>query len=259
MYSIYVTNKTGNCVYIRLQNEKLSAANPSFCYEIDRARGNQGTGNVTSNFVQWGFCRIEPSQTLPFAVDLTRDRMYASLCTIHDPVVVDYEVNFSKYGCVFVSHSPNLHLRQANPKPVWAPAKNGDALKSKIVKASPQTCFGRRSEDNSTPCQVPIFSTDHILYTWDSMDGSSLSSSGELLIDSGHEFLRAKAGDPVPPNTVITGVAEPEGSLFLGRVGGKFPCSISTESGCIKYFCYAGSKKVQSGEILVLTNDPNIA
>ena len=244
-------------MFIRLQNEKLSALNSSFCYEIDKARGNQGMGNVTSDFAQWGFCRIDPRQTLPFAVDLTRDRMYASLCTFKRVVVVDYEINCSKYGCVFVSHSPNLHLRQANPKPVWAPAKKGDALKSTIVKAGPQACFGRRSEDNSTPCQVAIVSPDQI-FTWDSMDGSSPSSSGELMIDSGHEFLRAKVGDPVPPNTVITGVAEPEGSLFLGRVGGKFPCSICTESGCIKYFCY-GSKKVQSGEILVLTNDPNIA
>jgi len=88
------------------------------------------------------------------------------------------------------------------------------------------------------------------------MDGCNPFNSGELLSDTGHEFFRAKAGDPVPPNAVITGVAEPEGSLFLGRVGGRLPCSISTGGGCIKYFCY-GSKKVQSGEILVLTNDPN--
>ena len=61
----------------------------------------------------------------------------------------------------------------------------------------------------------------------------------------------------MPPNAVIGGVKEPEGSLYLGRIGGKTPCSISSEKGRIKSFFY-GAKKVKSGEILVLTNDPII-
>jgi len=77
---------------------------------------------------------------------------------------------------------------------------------------------------------------------------------GDILCDTGHEFVRAKTGDPVPPHAVVAGVSKPEGSLYLGRVGGNMACSISTEGGKIKSFCYA-SEKVQSGEILVLTND----
>ena len=84
-----------------------------------------------------------------------------------------------------------------------------------------------------------------------------LESSGELLSDTGHEFVGADCGDLVPPNAVIGGVKEPEGSLCLGRIGGKTPYSISSEKGSIKSFFY-GAKKVKSGEILVLTNDPII-
>jgi len=61
--------------------------------------------------------------------------------------------------------------------------------------------------------------------------------------NKGHEFFPAKAGDPAPPHAVVTGVSEPEGSLYLGRVGGNIPCTISTEGGNIKFFCYQ-SKKV---------------
>ena len=81
--------------------------------------------------------------------------------------------------------------------------------------------------------------------------------SGELLKDTGHEFVRAKTGDPMPPHAVVAGVSVPEGSLYLGRVGGNIPCSITTENGRIKSFCY-GSNKVQNGEILLLTDDPKI-
>jgi len=73
------------------------------------------------------------------------------------------------------------------------------------------------------------------------------------------EFVRAKAGDPVPPHAAVTGVSEPEGSLYLGRVGENIPCTImiSTEGCNRKSFCYQ-STKVQSGESLVLTNVPGI-
>ena len=75
--------------------------------------------------------------------------------------------------------------------------------------------------------------------------GLSVESSGELLSDTGYEFVRADCGDLVPPNAVIGRVKEPEGSLYLGRIGGKTPCSISSDKGRIKSFCH-GNKKVQS-------------
>ena len=85
--------------------------------------------------------------------------------------------------------------------------------------------------------------------------------SGDLLSDTGHEFVRASAGDDVPPDGVISGVTQPKESLHpvadLGRIGGNIPFSISTEGGKIKSFLY-GSNKVQSGEILVLRNHQNI-
>ena len=151
MYNIYVTNKTGSQLYVRLQNEKLSAANPNFCFELDKAKGN-----VTSYRVQWGFCSIPShhNQTLPFAVDLTHDRMYASFYASNRLFMVDYEINCSQFGCVFVSLSPNFHVVQTNPEPVWIPAKKGDTLKGKIVKAGPQSYFGRLSA-NANLCILP--------------------------------------------------------------------------------------------------------
>ena len=37
------------------------------------------------------------------------------------------------------------------------------------------------------------------------------AQSGEIMFSLGHEFVRAKAGDLVPPHAVIAGIAEPEG------------------------------------------------
>ena len=81
----------------------------------------------------------------------------------------------------------------------------------------------------------------------------SLVRIGEILLETGH---RALSGDPVPPNAVNVGVSETEGSLFLVRVGGTIPCSISTENRKIKDFIYfkEGKKQVENGEIMVLSN-----
>ncbi|KAL9969799.1 hypothetical protein ACROYT_G022058 [Oculina patagonica] len=73
-----------------------------------------------------------------------------------------------------------------------------------------------------------------LVYSWFSVNGEELLN-GELLKDTGHEFVRASRGDLVPPNAVIGGVSASEGTLYLGRVGGNIPCSVSTESGRIKY------------------------
>lgn len=91
------------------------------------------------------------------------------------------------------------------------------------------------------------------MYSWFSVDGEELLN-GELLKDTGHEFARASRGDLMSPNAVIGGVSDSEGTLYLGRVGGNTPCSVSTESGRIKYFCFYAEKRKQvgNGEILVL-------
>ena len=79
--------------------------------------------------------------------------------------------------------------------------------------------------------------------------------SGELLLNTSYELVRTRIGDPVPPNAVIAGVSDSDGTLYLGRVGGNIPCAISTDGDKTKYFCFhaAGVKQVESGEIVVLT------
>ena len=247
MYSIYVTNKTGDDVYIRLQHEKISVVNPSFHHELDKLTVDKAKDNVNSYLVRWGFCIISPQQTIPFPIDVENDgpHKYASLFAKSKLWTMDHQIHCIRYGCLFVEKT--FLLKQANPKPVWIPANKGDVLSSRIVKVGAQTILGRHG---SIPCSVTVAGGK--LNTWVTGDGFTAKSGGELLLDTGHEFLRSKAGDLVPPHAVITGVTEPEGSLYLGRVGVDIPCSISTEGGKIKSFYY-GSKKVQSGEILVLT------
>ena len=260
MFSIYVTNQSSaKSVYVRLQHEKLSATKPSFYDDLDNTEDN-----ATRYLVQCGFCMITQDETISFPTDqaIGGTRMYASLYAESKLWIMDFEMNCTRYGCLFVKSKASsywestFHLSQANPEPVWIPANTGDELPSNIVKAGPQNYFGRLSTatDEGTLCQITFTGSE--IDIWHSNSGIT-HDSGELLSDTGHEFVRAKAGDDVPPHGVMSGVSEPEGSLYLGRIGGKISCSITTEGGKIKNFLY-GTKKVQSGEILVLTNDPNI-
>lgn len=116
--------------------------------------------------------------------------------------------------------------------------------------------YGRSSHGGTKPCSVTTKADNPdtvLVYSWFSVNGEELLN-GELLKDTGHEFVRASRGDPAPPNAVIGGVNASEGTLYLGRVGGNIPCSVSIESGRIKCFCFhaGNAKQVQSGEILVL-------
>lgn len=256
MFSIYFTNKSSQSVYIRLHHEKLSATIPSFYHDLDNAKEN-----ATRHLVQCGFFVITPNQTISFPTDqaIGGTHMFASLYAMSTLWIMDFEINCTRFGCLFVNSKEfygktTFHLSQANPEPVWIPSNTGDSLPPhNIVKAGPQNYFGRLS-NLGTPCRVTIASSR--IGQWFLMSGH-FENSGELLRNTGHVFVRANAGDDVPPNGVISGVSEPEGSMYLGRIGGNNPCSITTENGKIKYFLY-GTKKVQSGEILVLTNDPNI-
>ena len=262
MYSIYVTNKSGYNVYIRLQHEKMSAENPNFPLELDNLKGDKTkVDNVNSYLVRWGFCLIIPHHTMSVPIDVGYHGQckYASLFAHSKLWTMDYEMNCVRYGCLFIKSSslrqicdPKFYLDQANPEPVWIKGNKGEAIPKGIVKAGPQTYVGRTPLGDK-PCQVTV--TGNQLDIWCGFKDSF--SHGEILRNNGHEFFRAKTGDLMPPHAVITGVSEPEGSLYLGRVGGNIPCSVSTEGGRIKSFCY-GSKKVQSGEILVLTNAPDI-
>ena len=109
-------------------------------------------------------------------------------------------------------------LAEGNPEPFWIAAKKGDALPSRIVKADNgamdgATYFGRSFQ--STTCHVT---------STNSQCGNSVAVSGEamesgaLLQTNGYQWLPALCGDSVPPNAVILGVSESDGSQYLGRV-----------------------------------------
>ena len=271
MYSIYVTNKSGIRVYIRAQQQKISSANPRFCNDLHAIQhgGASDGGTVRTHLLQWGFCEIAPDQTITFAVDITNEgpRKYAPLYAASKLCTVDFEINCLRYGCLFVKrkeHDKEIYLRQdvdyffyqANPQPVWIPVEDGQPLPNKIIKAS-TTAFCRSPGNGETPLKVILARSGSQFTTIYSKGRQSIFRSGTCLSDTGHEFVPANTGDPVPPHAVIGGVSVPEGSLYLGRVGGNTPCVIEVEKGKVKSFCY-DCNKVQSGEILILTNDPNV-
>ena len=268
MYSIYVTNKSSIGVYIRVQQQKISSTNPSFCHDLNAIQSGvvRGRGTVRTNLLQWGFCEIAPDQTITFAVDITNEgpRKYASLYAGSKLCNVDFEINCLRYGCLFVKgafpgYEGKYRLYQANPQPVWIPVEDGQPLPTKIIKAG-TTAFCRSPRNGEIPLKVILARNGRQFTTIYSKELSYREPSfrsGSFLSDTGHEFVPANTGDPVPPHAVIGGVSVPEGSLYLGRVGGNTPCVIEIEKGKVKSFCYDW-KKVQSGEILILTNDPNV-
>ena len=270
MYNVYVTNQSTHNVYIRLRRQTLSLENPKFHSQIEKFTVDkehdvmQLTSGLNSFLVQMGFCMIPPQKTMSFTIGTANDatRMYASLYALSKLWIMDYEVDYLNFGCLFVKSAsvPGseavLFLNQANPEPVWTLADSGDPLPANMIKAGSHESdegfyFGR--SNRGIPCR---FTTNkNVCHLWE-IDSDDWISAGEILQDTGHQLLRALSGDPVPPNAVNVGVSETEGSLFLGRVGGTIPCSISTENGKIKHFIYfkQGEKKVENGEIMVLTN-----
>ena len=273
MYSIYVTNKSRNGVYIRVQQQKISSVNPRFCHDLYAIQNGRvrGGGTVRTHLLQWGFCEIAPDQTITVAVDITNEgpRKYASLYAGSKLCTVDFEINCLRYGCLFVKRKVRgndcygrqeveYFFYQANPQPVWIPVEDGNPLPKKIIKAG-TTGFGRSPGNGEKPLKVILDSNGCQLtniYTTSNIE--SILRSGTCLCDTGHEFVPGNVGDPVPPHAVIGGVSVPEGSLYLGRVGGNTPCVTEVERGKVKSFCYGLMNKVQSGEILTLTNDPNV-
>ena len=287
MYNVYVTNKSEDVVYVRLKSQELSSSNTKFHQELHAlvSKGDADESYVRAFLVRWGFRLIAPQGTLSFAttkctmegsgIDGTHIK-YASLYAASELWVMDEEVDFLNFGCLFVeknSFSLNLSrkmifsLSQVNPEPVWIRSSKDETLPENAVKACSilsdelfpniMQYFGR--SEGGTPCGVSTnYRSDKVCHRWYEGDKTS-HTSGDILQATGHQLYRVKSGDPVPPNAVIVGVSGTEGSLYLGRLGGKIPCSVSTEDGKIKQFFYPtrGETRLESssGEILVLTNN----
>ena len=209
---------------------------------------------------------------MPFAAEVHNEepRMYASLYARSKLWIMDYEVDCARYGCVSVDHKTaalgqeqeELYLRKNNPNPGWIPRKTGDnvavnnLINAGIDAVEGALYFGRSSVGGPKPCKVTTKTANYqpVFDCWKTISGEE-AISGELLVNAYRELVRTRTGDPVPPNAVIAGVSDSDGTLYLGRVGGNIPCAVSTESGRIKCFCFyaAGVKQVESGEIVVLT------
>lgn len=281
MYNVYVTNKSGNSVYVRLQSQKISTLNENFHHELERLTElyspTVDSQSVNSYLVRWGFCSIPADVTMPFAAEAHNDdpHMYASLYAPSKLWAMDYEVNCTRYGCLLVEQKTaavhvrklrkwrdELYLSKTNPNPVWIGRKSGgplplnDIITAGIDAVEGELYFGRSSLGCPKPCKVTIKTDNYqsVFNYWMSFSGEK-ALSGEILQDTGHELVRTRIGDPLPPNAVIAGVSDSDGPLYLGRVGGNIPCAVSTDGDRIKYFRFhaGGVKQVESGEILVLT------
>ena len=277
MYDIYVTNRSSDFVYVRVKSRELSFRNPKFHKELHSLLQRQGEMDklyIQTFLVRWGFRLIPPQQTLAFATAACSSSrgtlMYASLYARSELWAMDEEVDFLKFGCLFVrSHSTwsatmkplksSFSFRQVNPEPVWIGARKNDPVPKFAIKASSglsEEYFGRSVD--GVPCGVSatLFRRRYDTCSRWNIAGRLPETSGDILQATDHQLYRVKTGDPVPPNAVIVGVISTLGSLYLGRVGGKEPCAITTENGKIKHFLLDKSVKrfAGAGEILVLTN-----
>ena len=275
MYDVYVTNDQTENAYVRLKAQELSSVNPKFHQELHSLvrQGEMDKSYIQTFLVRWGFRLIPPRETVSFATVACSSSggtlMYASLYARSELWAMDEEVDFHKFGCLFVrSHNTpptvnatgglSFSFRQVNPEPVWIRAHEGDNIPTNAIKSSSGSeveYFGR--SEYGEPCGVSV-TADNECSDWNSKTMYRFSqTSGEILQATGHQLYRVKSGDPIPPNAVIVGVSGTEGSLYLGRVGGKIPCSVSTEDGKIKKFFYPTGDETDfessSGEILVLT------
>ena len=264
MYTIYVTNKLSKNVYIRLSMEKTQDGE-SYVQKIKEdvlsAKSSYDISNQCICFLLLGgFCSISPGKTRAFPVENVEAPLYVSVMCSPTVQMVNFPFNPKMHGCMAIlSDSINIVVSPHNPEAVWLPAKTGDQLPSDIIKAgvgryNEDLYFGRKASINGgIPCAV----TSHVkLCNMWLMAGNVTHESGELLKNTGFELIRAKRGDPIPPNAVMTGVTEADGSLFVGRVGGSIPCHITTEDGRIQCFVYGLDKenRVANGEVMVLTH-----
>ena len=275
MYNVYVTNKSENVVYVRLKSQELSSLNVNFHQELHTlvSKGDVDESYIQTFLVRWGFRLIPPQETQSFATFEPSGNcgtlMYASLFAASKLWVMDEEVDFLKFGCLFVRSVPVPNfkiiftLSQVNLEPVWITKFQKDIFPENSIKAYSSVYkgigyFGR--SHHGVPCAVSV--SNETCDTWAEGDKKS-HSSGDILQVTGHQLHRVKSGDPLPPNAVVVGLSDTEGFLYLGRVEGsygrKLPCSVSTEDGKIKQFFYPTREETRfesaCGEILVVTND----
>ncbi|XP_068722500.1 uncharacterized protein [Montipora capricornis] len=270
MYDIYVTNQCVDNVYIRLHPQRINNLGVDIHQQWTGAVADESS--LRAFLMRWEFCPIPPRiKPMPFVIGMDRNldssrRLFASLYANSKLRFIDKEVDYMNFGCLFIrstwgsTSEEVFYLTQENPEPVWLAAKTGDKLPERryLIKADSEEIngaayFGR--VHGRIPCIVT--SSNDQCDKWVGPDLDAFGS-GALLKTNGHQWLRARSGDPVPPNSVIVGLSDTEGSLYLGRVGGNTPCSISSESGKIKQFFYCRHKKetrIENGELMVLTND----
>lgn len=269
MYSIYINNLSGVAAYVRLSSEKMQYSD-SYVQKIkeeilDKAEGKERTKEYTSFLALGGFCFISPGGTLPFPVENAATSLYVSVVCVSTVWMVNFPFDPKMYGCISIKLSEyafegiKIILLPYNPKAVWLGAESGGKLPTDLIveagvgrSADELLYFGRvPSLDGGIPCAVTSSGNcrQWMVCGWG-------YEKGDLLKNTGFELLiRAKRGDPIPPNAVMTGVTEEDGSLFVGRVGGSIPCYITTKGGKIQCFVYGldRERRVENGEVLVLT------
>ena len=234
--------------------------------EIVEKKSDELSERYTSVMALGGFCLITPGKTCTFSLGNVAASMYFSVVCSNTVWVANFPFDPKMYGCLAISsvYRPNVGsvivVSPYNPEAVWLPAKTGDQIPNDVIKADGRRLykkhffFGRKaSVDGCMPC-VATSNVGELCSMW-SMPGNVTHKSGELLKNTGFELIRAKRGDPIPPNAVMNGVTEADGSLFVGRVGGSVPCHITTEDGKIQSFVYGSDteKRVANGEVMVLT------
>ena len=269
MYDVYVTNNSEEVVYVRLKSQEISSINPTFHQELHKLvrKGSTDESYIQTFLVRYGFKLIPYGETLSFSTVACSGRgvtriLYASLYARSELWVMDEEIDFLRFGCLFVrSHfvsvrKTSFSFRQVNPEPVWIGAQSGDPVPPNIIKASSglETEYFGRTKCGEV-CGVSI-TANNKCSKWNRSVRTAYTS-GDILKNTGHQLYRVKIGDPVPPNAVIVGLSSSLGSLYLGRVGGKVPCSVSAVDGKIKHFLLSNNVErhgTASGEILVLTN-----
>lgn len=265
MYSIYVNNKYVHNVYARLSSEKIQYSD-SYVQKINEEILDKEEKEREKEYISFlavgGFRLIRPGKTLAFSVGNVDASMYVSVVCLPKIWIANFPFDPKMFGCLVIwSEQGNILVTPHNPKASWVPGKKGDKLVSNFIESGSglnvgeRLYFGRTSSYGGIPCAASI--SDKICNGW-LMANNKLQQSGDLLKNTGCELIQAKHGDPIPPNAVMTGVTEADGSLYVGRVGGSIPCYIATEDGKIKCFVYLlceldKEKRVGNGEILVLT------
>lgn len=199
MYNVYVTNKSENVVYVRLKSQELSSLNVNFHQELHTlvSKGDVDESYIQTFLVRWGFRLIPPQETLSFATFEPSGNcgtlMYSSLFATSQLWVMDEEVDFLKFGCMFVKSFPVpnskiiFSLSQVNPVPVWFVESQGNPFPENTIKAfsgfnrdDRGEYFGRSMD--GVPCSV-YATSDNKCGSWNeaNMDIKNLVISCKLL------------------------------------------------------------------------------